>query len=151
MWSATLHGDGDVHVIAGGVGIGADFLVGFLDEGFEFGLGQAVIDNVHCDSKAKAAAVARTNGDGAGDRGVLGVLFMLGGDEVECAAKAGSVTAREQVLGRGGVRFAWAAHFLWHGQVDGYGVIGGLGVAVAATGGGCGCSEKRFDLHGCSS
>ena len=57
--SATNDLPGHVDIAPGGVGVGTDYLVGFLGERREFGLRHAPVLYVELDREPEAAALAR--------------------------------------------------------------------------------------------
>jgi hypothetical protein len=86
-----LHVDLHVHIAAGGVGVGADFLVRFLGERGEVGLRKSLVGHMQLDGKAEAAAVARADRHIGGDARLAGVLLVLLADIIERAAEAGGI------------------------------------------------------------
>src|SRR5512132_1215631 len=85
------HVEFDVHVVARRMRVGADLLVGFLHQLRQLDLRQALIFHSHLHRESEAAAVARTDRDGAGHLGLGGVLLVLLGNEIDRAAETGGI------------------------------------------------------------
>src|SRR5207247_9106921 len=109
-WLTADHLEGDIHVAARGVRVGADLFVRFPGERGELGLRNAPVLDAHLHCEAETASFARANAHGAGDPGLGGVALLLLCHEVERTAEAGRITGREQVLRRGRARLARATH-----------------------------------------
>src|SRR5207302_2910232 len=106
------HLEGDIHVAARGVRVGADLFVRFPGERGELGLRDAPVLDAHLHREAETAAFARADRHSAGDLRVGGVALLLLRHEVERTAEAGRITGSEQMLWRGRARLARAAHLL---------------------------------------
>src|SRR5215831_5482786 len=100
------HLERHIHVAARGVRVGADFLVRFLRERRELGLGQALVLDAQLHRETEPAALARPDRHRARDLRLGGVLLLLLADEVERAAEARGVTRGEEMLRRCGARLA---------------------------------------------
>ena len=72
----------DVHVAARCMRVGADFLVRLLNKTCQVVLRHTFVLDAHFDREPEAAAVARANGNRAGDLGLARILLVLLGDEV---------------------------------------------------------------------
>src|SRR5207302_2968720 len=83
------HLEGDIHVAARGVRVGADLFVRFPGERGELGLRNAPVLDAHLHREAETASFARADRHGAGDPGLGGVALLLLCHEVERTAEAG--------------------------------------------------------------
>src|SRR5689334_892159 len=135
----------DGNVVARGVRVRADLLVRLAGERRELGLRQAPVLHAELHREAESAALARADGDGAGDPRLRGVFLVLLADEIERAAEARRVARGEQVLGRRRAGLARAAHFLGHREAGLHRAVARLGVAVSPAGGGRRRGEKGLD------
>src|SRR5215467_3423314 len=80
---------------------------------------------------------------------MAGVLFLLLGDVIEGATKAGGISSRKKMLRRGRVWFSRPAHCLWDRKIRADRTVARFSMTVPSAGRGCCRGEERLDgVHG---
>jgi hypothetical protein len=92
----------------------------FLDQLREFGLGKALVLNMHLYGDTKPSAIAWSDAHGTDDGRLGGILFVLLRDKVQRAAKTGRITGGKKMLRSSSPRFSWPTHLLWNREIGAY-------------------------------
>ena len=136
-----------VDVIAGCLGVGAEFFVGFLNE--LFGLSSVDAREIHLQfgGQGETAIVSLADGHTAGHLHIAGLNLALRTGKGYRAGETGGVTAREELFGVGRSGRAGATQLLWDAKVKFEQAVRTLHVSVTTGGGGGSCGIEGLKSH----
>src|SRR5215468_3233793 len=102
--------------------------------------------------ETEPTAFARADAYVRRHRCMAGVLFLLLGDVIQGATKAGGISSRKKMLRRGRVCFSRPAHCLWDRKIRADRTVVRFSMTVPSASRGCRRGEERLDgVHGSGS